>query len=155
MRTTLWLSCLALISVSACQTTPTPATLGEQDRADIQEVTQTYMDAVNARDWDKLASTYSDGAVLMPPQAPAVTGRESIRAFFAAFPPITEFNLQNVEIDGFDDLAYVRGIYTLTIAAEGQEPVADSGKYLEIRRKQPDGSWLIVRDIYNSDVPGR
>jgi ketosteroid isomerase-like protein len=27
------------------------------------------------------------------------------------------------------------------------------GKYLEIRKRQPDGSWLVAADIFNSDKP--
>ncbi len=33
------------------------------------------------------------------------------------------------------------------------EPVQDRGKYVEIRRKQADGAWLIAVDIFNSDLP--
>jgi ketosteroid isomerase-like protein len=29
----------------------------------------------------------------------------------------------------------------------------DSGKYIEIWRKQSDGTWKLVRDIFNSDLP--
>ena len=34
-----------------------------------------------------------------------------------------------------------------------EQPIQDHGKFIEIRRKQPDGSWLISRDIFNSDLP--
>jgi ketosteroid isomerase-like protein len=35
-------------------------------------------------------------------------------------------------------------------------PVKDSGKFIEIRRKEPDGSWQIQRDFWNSDAaPGK
>lgn len=30
----------------------------------------------------------------------------------------------------------------------------DTGKYLTVWKKQPDGNWKIVRDIFNSDKPG-
>ena len=53
-----------------------------------------------------------------------------------------------------DDLAYVLGTYTMTIVPPGAPgPIEDSGKYIEIRRRQPDGSWLISTDIFNSDLP--
>jgi hypothetical protein len=32
-------------------------------------------------------------------------------------------------------------------------PIRDRGKYIEIRRRQEDGSWLISRDIFNSNQP--
>ena len=42
----------------------------------------------------------------------------------------------------------------MTILVEGTlEPTHDTGKYVEIWRKQPDGKWLIAVDISNSDLP--
>ena len=32
-------------------------------------------------------------------------------------------------------------------------PMGDFGKYATIWKKQPDGSWKVVLDIVNSDVP--
>ena len=32
-------------------------------------------------------------------------------------------------------------------------PVHDEGKFVEIRRKEPDGMWLVAVDIFNSDLP--
>jgi ketosteroid isomerase-like protein len=32
-------------------------------------------------------------------------------------------------------------------------PVGDTGKYVEIWRKQRDGSWKVVLDAWNSDLP--
>ena len=67
---------------------------------------------------------------------------------------MTAFKANNVIVDGRDDLAYVVGTYTMTIVPPGAPgPINDSGKYVEIRRKQSDGSWLIAVDIFNSDLP--
>jgi len=33
------------------------------------------------------------------------------------------------------------------------KPGKDRGKYLEIFRKQTDGTWKCIRDIWNSDLP--
>ena len=48
-------------------------------------------------------------------------------------------------------VAKIRGF---AIAVEGMEgSVSDTGKYVEIWRKEPDGSWLIDQVIWNSDLP--
>lgn len=52
---------------------------------------------------------------------------------------------------GAGDLAYVSGRYHLTLTRKGA-PV-DSGKFLDIRERQKDGSWLYVADMFNSSVP--
>jgi hypothetical protein len=41
----------------------------------------------------------------------------------------------------------------MTVTPPGAaEPVGDEGKYVEIWRKQPEGSWKVVLDIFNSDL---
>jgi ketosteroid isomerase-like protein len=29
----------------------------------------------------------------------------------------------------------------------------DRGKYLEVYKKQSDGTWKVIRDMFNSDLP--
>jgi ketosteroid isomerase-like protein len=31
--------------------------------------------------------------------------------------------------------------------------VPDTGKFMDIRRRQADGRWLFTHDIFNSDIP--
>src|SRR5437899_3320745 len=39
------------------------------------------------------------------------------------------------------DVAYVTGKYIMTIAPPRAQPIADTGKWLVVYRRQPDGSW--------------
>jgi uncharacterized protein (TIGR02246 family) len=142
------LSCAAL----ACQ--PAPATLSEADITAIRAVTDSFVQRGRARRDSAGAALYAEDGIVMPPNQPAVQGRAAIRSWLEAFPAMSEFSLTIVEIDGRGDLAYVRGTYTLTLAASGKTPaMPDHGKYVEVRRKQADGSWLLAIDIFNSDVP--
>jgi len=150
---------LALVAIScsllciACQ----PGQLGslsEEDIAAIRNTAAAYHEAAVAKDWDAVATYYTTDAVIMPPNQPAVQGRDGIKEWYASFPPVTEVELPIIEIDGRGDLAYARGTYTLTIVMEGvTEPLTDSGKNLAIWRKQTDGSWRIAVDTFNSDLP--
>jgi len=130
------------------------AALSDEDVAANEAITDAYIQAVRTEDWMAVAALYTEDAVLMPPNTPMIQGREAIQAWNEASPPITEFNLTIVEIDGRGDLAFVRGTYSMTIALEDAPgPIQDTGKYIEIRRKQEDGSWLIAVDMFNSDLP--
>ncbi len=143
---------LAVFSLTACQTSG-PAGLSEADRAAIEATTTIFEDAANAKDWAGVAATYTVDAVLMPPNGAAIEGRANIQAFFEAFPPFSDLNLEHVQVEGQGDMAYVRGTYTMTITPEGGYPITDSGKYIEIRKKQADGSWLLSHDMFSSDLP--
>lgn len=143
------LATVTMLGAAACQ--QAPAALSEADRQAIQATSDQFVQHILAKDWDALSQLYAEDAILMPPNQPAVVGRAAIREFNATFPPVSAFSLTNEIIDGVGDLAYVRGRYRMTLAIEGSP--ADSGKYLEIRRRQVDGSWKFAADIFNSDVP--
>ena len=128
--------------------------LSQADVARITEVTETFAKSVLNKNWDAVASLYVDDAVFNPPNQPTVKGRAAINEWFRNFPPLTAFKTRNVTVEGRDDLAYVLGTYSMTIVPPGAPgPVNDSGNYVEIRRKQADGSWLIAVDMFNSELP--
>jgi uncharacterized protein (TIGR02246 family) len=142
---------LMTLVLLACQPAG-PAALSAADKSAIEATNQAFLTAARAGDWAGVAALYTEDAALMPPNALAVEGRTAIQAFFSTWPPVTAFDLQTVEIDGRGDLAYVRGTYTMTITPPGGDPITDSGKFLEIHRRQPDGSWPLYRDMFNSDL---
>ena len=148
---------LALVFLSACQCTmccgveASEATLTPADRAAISANSAAWLKAVRAADWAAVAATYASDAMLLPPDQPAVSGREAIRQWFAAFPPLVSMDVEDTEVDGCCDVAWVRGTYRLAIAPPGAGTIHETGKYVEIRRRQADGSWLKLRDMYSSD----
>jgi uncharacterized protein (TIGR02246 family) len=128
--------------------------LSQADMTNINDATQTWVKAALGKDWATVAALYLDDAVTCAPNEPALKGRAAIRAWFEKFPPITDLKLSNVRVDGRGDLAYILGTYTVTVAPPGAPaPVKDSGKYVHVKRRQPDGKWLLVLDIWNSDLP--
>ncbi len=131
------------------------APLSKEDRAGIEKVTKEFAEAFRSGNRARLAALYTQDAVLLPPDGPAVEGAEAIAAFMETFPPVTAFSLENVEVEGMGDLAYVRGIFSMTVppAGEGAPPVTSRGKYIDIRKRQADGRWLIYRDMFSFDAP--
>jgi len=127
--------------------------LAQTEVIKINELSQVSAKAMLAKDWATFAAQYVEDAVLYPPNEPAVKGRAAIRSWLEKFPPVTEFKLTNVKVEGRDDLAYVLGAYTMTLVPPGATPVKDSGKYVEIRRRQADGRWLLAVDMFSSDLP--
>lgn len=151
MKTPALLSCCTLVAATACAQ-PVPRELAPEDVTAIEESTAAFAEAVRAADWDGVAALYTEDVMLMPPNEEAREGRAAAREWLGSFPPLVRFELDPVEIEGVGDLAYVRGTYALEMSM-GDRAVTDRGKYVEIRREQEDGSWLIAVDIFNSDQP--
>ena len=141
---------LALAATASAQS----AKLGDKDLVAIRSASEAFSKGILTADFVAVSKLYTETANLMPPNQGGVEGRAAILAWMKAFPPVKEFKLAPVEIDGRGDLAYVRGTFSMSFVPPGAPgPIIDVGKYMEIRRRQADGSWLIVADIFNSDQP--
>ena len=144
-------TCAGLVSLPSDAQTKV---LSQTDIKKIDEIAETAMKASVARDFATWAALFLEDAVVYPPNEPAVNGRAAIRAWMEKFPPITEFKLVHVKVEGREDLAYVLGTYAMTIAPPGAPgPVKDSGKFVTVVRRQADGRWLAAVDMFSSDLP--
>jgi ketosteroid isomerase-like protein len=157
MRPHVVLASFALIStvVAACaQPNAQAASLSDADKATNSAMLDAFSKGVLASDFASVAALYSDDAMFMPHNEPTVRGRANIQKWMSAFPKINTFALIDHEVDGSGNVAYVTGRYKMSFTPPGAKaPVVDSGKFMEVHRKQADGKWLMVRDIFNSDVP--
>ena len=141
------------VAAAACAAPSPPAGLAEADITAIRTASADFQKAVRDTAWEAWANFYTADATFGPPNSPPLTGHDALVAFGRTFPPTRDFTLRHVDIDGRGDLAYVYGKYSWVIIVPGQPELPDSGKYIEVWRKQSDGNWKILRDVFNSDVP--
>jgi ketosteroid isomerase-like protein len=110
-----------------------------------------------AKDVDKAVSYYAESAVVMPPNASAATTKESIRSAWKEMlttpGSAISWKATKVEVAKSGDLACVSGTYEETMTDASGKSVKDHGKYVEVWEKQADGTWKVVADIWNSDLP--
>ncbi len=144
---------LLVLATSGCA----PQVDVEAERAAIRTVDGQMVAAINAGDLDRWLRFFTDDAIIMPPNAPAVVGKEAIREFVSDLMASTDFavshDLGKVEVSRSGDLAYVSYAYELTLNDPEGKPVSDRGKDISVLKKQPDGMWKVVLDIWNSDQP--
>ena len=145
--------CLALLSFTvACQQADTRAA----DESALKDLDAQWSKAAAAKDVEGTVSYYADDAVLMPPNAPIAAGA-AIRDFWKNMITSPGFaggwKATKVEVARSGDLAYLTGTYELTENDASGKPVNDRGKYVEVWKKQADGKWKAVADMFNSDLP--
>ena len=113
--------------------------------------------AVSARDVERVIGFYASDATLLPTAKPLIAGRDAIRAEWVELFAIPSFNnttrLIQVEVAQGGEMAFTRGSYETLLTGQDGKPVTEVGKWVTIWRKQADGSWRIVVDIYNTDTP--
>jgi ketosteroid isomerase-like protein len=103
-------------------------------------------------DPDKFVSFYAPDASFYSAGMPLVKGPAAIREVMGQLMTMPGFALQfsatNTQVSAAGDLGYITGTYELTLASG-----VEKGKYVTVWRKQPDGSWRVVEDIFNADAP--
>ena len=123
---------------------------------DIRDVTRKFAEAFNRGDLDAAVEFYTDDATFLHPNVDIVSGKQAIKAFFEAgraFLGLKTLNFEILESDHDGNLAYERGIIQIDMELEGKQPLIDKGKYVVVMKRQTDGSWKVVADIWNSDLP--
>jgi ketosteroid isomerase-like protein len=143
-----WRTFILAIALTAASTTVAcrsgVAKLSDADVASIRTATRRYVEMDEARNKD-LLQLIADDAVYMPPGIAPLVGRKAIEELFKAHP--WEHLSENLaEVDGRGDLAFARGRWSITFKGA---PVA--GSYIEVWQKQPDGTWQIIRKVWNTE----
>jgi ketosteroid isomerase-like protein len=149
---------LALVSfVSGCGQ-QAPKDTRAADESALRDLDAQWSKAAAARDVDATVSYYSDDASLLAPNAPAVGDKQGIHAaWHALLGPDTSLSWQasKVDVARSGDFAYVMGVYQLTTKDARGNFTTDRGKYVEVWKKQTDGSWKTAADIFNTDLPAQ
>ena len=148
---------LAIVGLIVASVGGAPASASDTvaDLAKLQADALVWFEHYANVDADGMANLYAEDALLMPPGAPAVTGRAGIRAFLgedAAKSKAAGVSIKNGSVTGagvHGDLGWISGTYTVI---DGAGATVDSGSYLSVHRRT-DGAWLYIRDTWNSDRP--
>jgi uncharacterized protein (TIGR02246 family) len=123
----------------------------------VNAIWREYEASLLAGDADRWIALWAEDGVQLPPGTTKVEGKEAIYAGIVSDLDAyvyTEFVITPEELSVDGDIAISRGVYTVTFVAKaGGDPMQVDGKYMTFIHKQPDGTWKIHRDIFNSNVP--
>ncbi len=153
---------LAIATVSCAdsppqdEAAPDDAATTETDVETLRALEETVVAAFLAGETEPLAALYPDDVVLLPPNQPALEGEDAVLAWIQGLYDqfaMEEFTspVHEVRVDG--DLGFSRGTFSWLLTPRAGGPsVADSGKFIVLWRRSPDG-WKRSAVIWNSDNP--
>ncbi len=119
--------------------------LSPADIAAIRATSDRWFTAVRAGRWADAAATFTTDAVLRF-GVDVYEGRAAIQTFHESMPPFDKTRVLHIdEIEGRGDMAFVAGHSTIVPDGGGMPVVV--ARYIDIRLRQPDGTWLFYRDV--------
>ena len=117
-----------------------------------------------SREWSKLAATdsiekivsyWADDAVMMPPGQPPLKGKKAIREMIEGTSKIPGFKISweplSVSVSKSGDMAYMIEHNQITVNDTSGKPITEFNKVVTVWRKEADGSWKNVVDMWNAD----
>jgi ketosteroid isomerase-like protein len=130
-----------------------PSALSAEDLTHLRSIAEEHWTgAIVARDWDRTLEMCAADVVYMPPDSPALQGREALRQWLEQFSRIQKFTQPIETIHGSGDVAMMRGTFEITVDAGGQA-IINTGKILALVHKDSSGTWLVKSVCFNWDRP--
>jgi uncharacterized protein (TIGR02246 family) len=110
------------------------------------------------KDPEKVLAHYADDGVSMIPLITLMTGKDAIRAGlkeeFSDPNSHLDFQPAKIEVAKSEDMAYSEGTYAYTSTdPKTKKAVIEHGNYVEVYKKQADGSWKVAADIATQESP--
>ncbi len=126
------------------------AVISNSDEVKIRELISEYQIALNNEEIEKISTLYSDQAIFMPPEIPAIHGVEEISLtyeyLFSQFDFELEFDIKEVVIS--ENFAYVLSNSEGTIESSETEENSKNQEIFILIKEEDD--WKISRYMFNS-----
>lgn len=161
MTRLLWVVLLALLLVVGCATqevaqAPAPEPSGPAPEEQVREVMRSWLNAQIRGSMDDLAAVYADSAYLMTPGRQALSGRDAILAEYSRVLAESEIQVTYTgdEREIREDLFVERGRLVRSLRPrDGSQARAESLNLVTVMRREADGTWRIIWQIWNSNLP--
>jgi uncharacterized protein (TIGR02246 family) len=133
-----------------------PPETEDADLSSLYEFLSHAGEAVNKGDVEAEVNRFTPDGIYMWPGAPSIEGHDALRKWFEKRFSQVEVELENetLELEVMGDWAFERGRSVAKIRRKTGDSVRTvRGKYLNILRRQADGTWRVTRRIRNADHP--
>ena len=125
----------------------------EAERRAILAADEAWVAAAGRKDLDQAVSYWTDDATVLPPDMPALKGKAAIREYVAAAFQVPGFSIswksEAITVSADGTLAYQLATNQFTVPDSTGTLRTAAGKAVVIWRKEPDGAWRAVVDIWN------
>lgn len=110
--------------------------------------------SAQGRDVEGILSFWTDDARVYPPGTPPVSGKAALRSYVQGALAIPGFHITWESSEAYlsrdGHMGYLLGINEVTMPGPGGQAVTTRGRGLTVWRREPDGEWRCVIDIWNA-----
>jgi len=109
----------------------------------------------SAKDLEKTVAFCDEEGSMLVPNNPIVTGKAAMAKAIASDFALgdLEWHANKAVVARSGELGYTSGTYEQKVRDASGKIILDKGKYLTVWKKQKNGSWRVLMDMFNSDLP--
>jgi ketosteroid isomerase-like protein len=122
----------------------------------LAKIREAWVQDLRTKQLEPILKFYAPDAAFLQPSGERLTGSAALRTLFVTI--MSTFNsdltLHSENLEASGDLAYDSGDFqeSLTTIATGAK-INSKGSYVLIFKRQPNGSWLIVQQVFTGTPP--
>jgi len=139
------------ILLSSCSEKPIDQ---EAAALELMELSRNWSAMLASGDLEASIDFWADDAVMLPPDLPALYGKAAIREYVMEASSIPGFKIswepESASISEGGDMGYLIERNVIEMDGENGEPIIIHGKVVTVWRKDSNGQWKNVADIWNS-----
>jgi uncharacterized protein (TIGR02246 family) len=152
MRTLSSMLIVLLSAASAGAVEPVVKVDVNPDTAAMYVADRAWSHAVAEKDPLEAVESLTDDAIVLPPGGDMVSGKDAIRSFYKRAFEDKAFavNREPESVALVGDMAYTVGKYRAERTGPDGKKVSENGKYVLVWKKQPDKTWKVAVDIWNT-----
>ena len=131
----------------------------EAEGAALMETSRDWAREASSGDLERIVSYWADDAIVLPPDQPALVGKAAIREFVRQSLAIPGFSItwepERAAMSAHGDIGYLVERNRFTFPDPAGVTQSQNGKGVTVWRKDPDGAWKCVIDIWNNNPAER
>ena len=130
----------------------------KQEGEKLMQLSRDWSDVIKTGDLEKIIEGWADDAVMMVPGMSPLKGKEAIKGYVKAGLEIPGFSIKWEPLEVFvsdnGDMAYMIERNEMIVNDSLGSPIVTYNKTVTVWRKESDGDWKNVIDMWNEDPNG-
>lgn len=148
-----WLAVCFLVAAGCSPRSEPIDTAAEASQ--LMQISREWSELVGTGDIDAAIEYWAEDAVMMVPGLPPLRGRAAIREYIEAGAAMPGFSVRweplEAHVSEAGDMAYLIERNQFTMQDSTGATVTESNKTVTVWRREADGTWKNVIDMWNAD----
>jgi len=150
-------ACACLMALVSCGQSDKVASRGSPKASDVSAVAATtaaFHQTLRDNDVPRFMSYVDQSAVIAPPGEPVLRGKDKIEKWYKDF--LSNYRTTSLQLSNKENFVGAQWAVEFGHFDWGLQPtnggarVLDHGTYMQVWKRQADGSWRFAREVWNS-----